>query len=329
MALTVLKFGGSSLAGRERLIHAAETIRERHGRGEDVIAVVSARGDLTDRLLREARELTETMPLRERDLLISTGEQIAAAEVSAVLNLIGCPATALTGWQAGIRTDDRFGDARVLGVAETRLRAELAAGRTAVVTGFQGMTDNGEITTLGRGGSDTTAVALAVFLHADECRILTDVDGVYTADPRIVPNARKLNRISCADMLELARLGARVLHSRSAELALAHGPTFEIASSLHGEPGTKIVPEEGNGLSGVAVMPWDSGSAVSLVGTDCEEAESAFREALTPFAPHRIVRSERSLTALLADPDAQAAACCLHRRFFEKQGFSKKKPLTE
>lgn len=317
MALTVLKFGGSSLAGRDGMLRAAETVRRVRSGGAEVIAVVSARGKLTDGLLREAETLAAKLPPRERDFLLAAGEQIAAAELAAVLNESGCPASALTGWQAGIRTDDGFGDARVLGVDGTRIRDLLREGRAAVVTGFQGVTADGEITTLGRGGSDTTAVALAVFLGADECRILTDVDGVFTADPRTVPNARKLDSIDCADMLALAKLGARVLHSRSVELALAHGLRFEVASSLHDAPGTAITPDGKGGLAGITVMPWDSGSAVSLVGADCAAAESAFRETLAPFVPHRVIRGTRSLTAILADPDASHAASRLHRRFFE------------
>lgn len=244
MSLIVMKFGGSSLEGADRLRHAAQRIADCYHNGNDVIAVLSARGDTTDLLVEEAGKIARDPPKRETDLLLSVGEQISVAHMAMQLAELGCPAIGFTGWQAGIRTDGRFGDATIQCVTGGRLRRALSERNVVLVAGFQGISDAGDITTLGRGGSDTTAVALAVWMRADACYIYTDVDGVYTADPRVCPEARKLDFISYGDMLEMARHGAKVLHSRCVELARDHGLQFEVRSSFSDAPGTRIGADE-------------------------------------------------------------------------------------
>ncbi len=234
---TVVKFGGSSLADRDRVTRAAQRIRDLQQAGQQVIAVVSAQGHTTDRLLAETEDLVPSR--RELDAYLAVGEQLSAGCMAMTLEGLGVPAVSLTGWQAGIRTDGVHGDARVLGLEGDRILRELAAGRVAVVTGFQGLGPNGDITTLGRGGSDTTAVALAAFLQA-RCLIYTDVDGVYDRDPRKFPDARRFDRLDYDIMLSMARSGAQVLHDRCVELAKAHGVQLRVLSSFREGPGTLV-----------------------------------------------------------------------------------------
>ena len=325
MALLVQKFGGSSLQGAERFRRAAARIAAAYEQGDDVVAVLSARGDTTDRLLAEARTICPDPPRRETDLLLSVGEQIAVAQMAMQLAAMGLPATALTGWQAGVRTDSRFGDARIHHVTGGRIRRALS-GRSIVLTaGFQGISESGDITTLGRGGSDTPAVALAANLGADACRIYTDVDGVYTADPRLLPEARRLEAVSFDDMLELARLGAQVLHSRCVELARAQGYSFEVRSSLAEEaPGTRIVPEAERRFCGVTLrrgvpLPTSgaAGSQVSIVGAACAEQETTVQvlRALDGLELLRLSQQARSISAYLPDGEALEAARRLHYLF--------------
>ena len=320
MALIVLKFGGSSLAGA-RLFAAAEKIAAARLAGDDVIAVLSARGNTTDRLLEEARTLCADPPPRELDLLLSTGEQVSAAHMAMALSGRGCPAVALTGWQAGIRTDGCFGNAQVHHVTGNRIRRALAAGNAVLVTGFQGISEEGDITTLGRGGSDTTAVALAAFLQADACKIYTDVDGVYTADPHELPEAHKLSAVSYADMLEMAEQGARVLHSRCVSLAQTHGLTFEVCSAFEPLPGTRITAEEARRFCGVAIrrgirLPRQTqpAAAVSLIGAGCAEEETAIQvlRAMAKLTLLQIARRERSITVYVPETEAVDAARALH-----------------
>ena len=240
MGLIVQKFGGTSVADRICLYNVANMIARRIKEGHQVITVVSAQGDSTDLLVNKAAELAEKPNLRELDALLSVGEQITASLLAVVLNELGVLAVSLNGGQAGIYTDDNFGDAAILRIDTERIKTYLSKGYAVVVTGFQGCDNKGNITTLGRGGSDTTAVALAAFLNADECRIYKDVDGIYTADPRVDPNAKKLKHLSYDEMLALCRKGCGVLQQRSVELAKEYGVILNILSSFHRLEGTTI-----------------------------------------------------------------------------------------
>ena len=238
--LTVQKFGGTSVADDARIRHAAEIAARTYDDGDDVVVVVSAQGDTTDLLLEKAAKLCAAPGPRELDMLLSTGEQVSAALMAMCLEEMGYPAVSLTGWQAGVETTAVHGDARILRVDAGRLLRELYRGRIVVVAGFQGLSANGEITTLGRGGSDTTAVALAAALQAHRCQIFTDVDGVYTADPRKFPRAQKLGEISYDKMLAMARDGVQVLHDRCVELAKEHGIVLEVRSAFTDAEGTLV-----------------------------------------------------------------------------------------
>jgi len=254
MALIVEKFGGSSVSNSERVKHVANIAAADYKRGDQVVMVVSAQGDTTDLLLKKAAEISSKASKRELDALMATGEQASAALMVIALEKLGCPAVSLCGWQVGIETDSTYGNARIQEVGTARLKAELAAGRIPVVAGFQGINYRNDITTIGRGGSDTTAVALAAALNADACKIYTDVDGVYSADPRDVKTAVKLYEIDYDEMLELATLGAKVLHNRAVEMAKRHGVKLEVLSSFQNHPGTKVreVTMEQKSISSVA-----------------------------------------------------------------------------
>ncbi|MBQ6431996.1 MAG: aspartate kinase [Oscillospiraceae bacterium] len=240
MARYVLKFGGSSLADPKKLYAAARKLAALHRDGHEVIGVLSAQGGATDALLAKARQIDPDCAGRELDALLATGEQTSVCLCAMALRRLNVPAVSLSGWQAGIYTEDRFNDARVLGLNNDRVARELAAGNVVLVTGFQGVDDSGDVTTLGRGGSDTTAVALAAFLRADFCKIYTDVDGVYSADPRTHPDAVKYDKISYDDMMTLARSGAKVLHDRCVELAKQYQVPIEVLSSTADVPGTIV-----------------------------------------------------------------------------------------
>ena len=238
--LIVQKFGGTSLEGRERIFAAARIITQAAKRGSRVVAVVSAQGQTTDDMIAQAISIHPRVTAREMDAYLSTGEQVSAGLLAMAIQAMGYPVVSLTGWQAGIHTDGTHGNARILGLGNDRILQELDRDKIVLVAGFQGVNQAGDITTLGRGGSDTTAVALAVFLHADLCQIYTDVDGIYTADPRYVKGARKLEEITFDEMLELASLGAQVLHNRSVELAKKYQVNLEVLSSFERKPGTKV-----------------------------------------------------------------------------------------
>ena len=238
--LIVQKFGGSSLADIERLRRAAEICRQARCREHDVVLVVSAMGDTTDRLVDMAQRISPRPSRRELDALMSTGEQQSAALMAITLESLGIKAQSLTGWQAGILTEDKQGGADIRMVAPGRIQAALSRGLVPVVAGFQGFSSQGEISTLGRGGSDTTAVALAAALEADSCRIYTDVDGIYTADPRLIGSAVKLERIDFRDMLSLARSGSQVLHSKSVELALANEMDIQLLPAFQEGKGSLV-----------------------------------------------------------------------------------------
>ncbi|HIR85307.1 MAG TPA: aspartate kinase [Candidatus Galloscillospira excrementavium] len=240
MGLIVQKFGGSSVADADKIRNVACIITETYRRGHSVVAVLSAQGDTTDDLIEKAREINPNASKREMDMLLSTGEQISCSLCAMAIEAMGYPVISLTGWQAGVRTNSTYSNARISRIDTERLLAELDKKCIVIVTGFQGINKYDDITTLGRGGSDTSAVALAAALHADLCQIYTDVDGVYTADPRRVKGARKLEEITFDEMLELATLGAQVLHNRSVEMAKRYNVNLEVISSFSGNPGTKV-----------------------------------------------------------------------------------------
>lgn len=238
--LIVQKFGGSSLAGPERLRRAAGICLNARDKGNAVVAVVSAMGSTTDELEELAMKICAAPPAREMDALMTTGEQQSAALMAITLEGLGARARSLTGWQAGIFTDRKHGDSRIGVIAPGRIKAALAEGVIPVVSGYQGVSSTGDITALGRGGSDTTAAALAAALGAESCEIYTDVDGIYTADPRLVAGARRLERIDYRDMLRLARAGSQVLHPRSVELALLERVELRVKSSFADGEGTLV-----------------------------------------------------------------------------------------
>ena len=238
--LIVQKYGGTSLGDTVRLRSAARRIAGLAQQGAQVVAVVSAQGDTTDSMIHKAAEVNRRGSVREMDAYLAAGEQMAAGLMAMSVGALGCPAVSLTGWQAGIRTDLTYGNARIVHVDTARIRDELAQGNVAVVAGFQGIGANGDITTLGRGGSDTTAVALAAYLKADRCQIFTDVDGVYDRDPRRYEDAVRFGKISYEKMMRLIENGAQVLHDRSVEMARTHGIAVEVLSAFTGEPGTIV-----------------------------------------------------------------------------------------
>ena len=255
MALIVKKFGGSSVADAKKIQNVCNVIAKTYDEGNDVVVVLSAQGDTTDDLIEKAEEINPNASKREMDMLLSTGEQISISLAAMCLEKMGYPAVSLTGWQVGMQTSSDYSNARIRKVEGSRIRKELDKHRIVLVAGFQGINRYGDVTTLGRGGSDTSAVALAVALKADLCQIYTDVDGVYTTDPRLVPTAQKLDEITYDEMLELASLGAQVLHNRSVELAKHYGIELEVLSSFSGNPGTIVkeaVKVEKTYISGVA-----------------------------------------------------------------------------
>jgi aspartate kinase len=273
MPLIVQKYGGTSVGTADRIRDVvAARIAARAKQGDKLVVVVSAMGDTTDELIALARQMAKHPPARELDLLLSTGEIVSAALVSMALNEMGCESVALSGAQAGIRTDRRHGRAIIAGLEPKRIRHELDAGRVVVVAGFQGITDEMEITTLGRGASDTTAVALAASLEAERAEIYTDVEGVYTADPRLVAKARKLTEISYEEMLELASFGARVMHSRAVELGAIYGVPIYVASSFSEAPGTLI-----HGQTAEGGTPMEERNKVMGIAQDTDVARITIR----------------------------------------------------
>ena len=240
MSLIVQKFGGSSVANAERVMNVARIVTDTYKAGNDVVVVVSAQGDTTDDLIEKANEINPKAKNRELDQLLCAGEQISISLLAMAIESLGFPVISLLGWQAGFNTNSVYGSARIKNIKPNRLHAELARHNIVVVAGFQGINRYDDLTTLGRGGSDTSAVAIAAALHADKCQIFTDVEGVYTADPRKVDNARKLKEITYDEMLELATLGAQVLNNRSVEMAKKYSVELEVLSSLNPIPGTIV-----------------------------------------------------------------------------------------
>ncbi|WP_312635667.1 aspartate kinase [Oscillibacter sp.] len=267
MSLIVQKFGGSSVKNAERIRHVAEIIERTYQAGNDVIVVLSAQGDTTDDLIERAQEINPRASNREMDMLLSVGEQISISLCAMELERRGLRCVSLAGWQAGVQTSAVYGEARIKRIDAERIQSELDQRRIVLVAGFQGIDRAGNITTLGRGGSDTSAVALAATFHASLCQIFTDVDGVYTTDPRVVPNARKLSEITYDEMLELASQGAQVLHNRSVELAKKFHVNLQVVSSLEDKPGTTIKEVTKVEKTNIAGVVKDSSIArIALVG---------------------------------------------------------------
>lgn len=269
--LIVKKFGGSSVADKERIFHVAERCAKDYRKGHQLIVVLSAMGKTTDELIAKAHEIDPNPPKRELDMLLTTGEQVSVALMAMAFHVLGIPAVSLNAAQVAMHTTSVYGAAKLKRIDSERIHHELDNRRVVIITGFQGMNKYEDLTTLGRGGSDTTAVALAAALHADACEIYTDVDGVYTADPRVVPNAVKLNEVSYDEMLEMASLGAKVLHNRSVEMAKKYGVQLVVLSSLTDAPGT-VVKENAKVermlISGVAA---DKNTArISVIGVKNE-----------------------------------------------------------
>lgn len=254
--LIVKKFGGSSVADQERIYHVAKRCMEDYRQGNDVVVVLSAMGKTTDKLIELAKQMNPNPPKRELDMLLATGEQTSVACMAMAMGAMGVPCVSLNAFQVAMHTTSAYGNARLKRIDSQRIRHELDSRKIVIVTGFQGVNKYDDLTTLGRGGSDTTAVSLAAALKADACEIYTDVEGIYTADPRVVPHARKLKEITYDEMLELATLGAKVLHNRSVEVAKKYGVQLVVRSSLNMAEGTIVKEEvdvESMLISGVAV----------------------------------------------------------------------------
>ena len=281
MALVVQKFGGTSVADATKIKAAASKAIARHLAGDRVVVVVSAMGHQTDQLVELAGQITSRPSGREMDMLLSTGEQVSVALFAMAVHAAGHEAVSLTGSQIGIRTDSRHGKARIKSISTDQLRMQLDGGAIVIAAGFQGIDQNGNITTLGRGGSDTTAVALAAVLGADLCEIFTDVDGIYTTDPRILSDARRLSSIAYDEMLELASLGAGVMHPRSIEFAKKFGVPVMVRSSFNNVPGTMILPADRakpRPASGVALAKDEARITVESVPDQPGSSRSLFSE---------------------------------------------------
>ncbi len=317
MSLIVQKFGGSSVRDRERLLCAMKIVKHTWEQGDDVAVVLSAQGDTTDALLERAREIAEEPSPRELDALLATGETASAALGALALASLGVPAVSLSGWQVPIGTDGTHGAANVRSVGAERIRRELAQRRVVLVAGFQGVDAAGDVTTLGRGGSDTSAVALAAFLGAERCIIYTDVDGVFTTDPRVCPTARRLAAVSCDQMLRLAANGAQVLHDRSVALAARHGVTIEVRSCGEGSVGTLVVPRAENGeITGVTRSRRGEVTRVTAIGRALPSLAALHAAVSALEAEHITVlgieEGEQRVMLLVERSDEDAALCAVH-----------------
>ena len=319
MSLIVQKFGGSSVRDTEHLLRMAHIARERRAEGNDVVVVLSAQGDTTDTLLKKALELTPSPDGREMDALLASGEQVSAALGALALQTLGVDAVSLSAWQVPIETDGAHGDAQIEMIDTARIRRELDAGRVAVVTGFQGVDENGDVTTLGRGGSDTSAVALAAALKADELVIYTDVDGIFSSDPRICKDAVRREVISYDDMLLLAQKGAQVLHDRSVALAQAGGVPITVRSCREGGNGSVVCEtDEDAGVVGVTQKKSDRSrlAAITAVGGALPSIEkekiavtALERAEITVFA---VAAGERFMSFYVLRDDAERALQLVH-----------------
>ena len=324
MSLIVQKFGGSSVRDTERLLRMAHIAKERRDEGCDVVVVLSAQGDTTDTLLEKAHELTHSPDKRELDALLASGEQVSAALGAMALKTLGTDAVSLGAWQLPVRTDGVHGDAQIDSVGTERIRRELEKGRIVVVTGFQGLDEKGDITTLGRGGSDTSAVALAAALHADELIIYTDVDGIYSADPRLCPDALRRERISYDDMLLLAQKGAQVLHERSVALAQQYAVPIAVRSCGEKSAGS-LVCEAGEESPVTGVTQQKSGrsplASISAVGRALPD--SAYKKKVVSALEGggvrvcAVVTGERLMSVFVPREDAERALRLAHSALIE------------
>jgi aspartate kinase len=324
--LIVQKYGGSSVADAAKIARVAADIAETYRAGNEVVAVLSAQGDTTDELLARAHEINPSPSGRELDMLLSVGEQISVALMAMQLEKMRLPAVSLTGWQIGLRTNAEFGAARIESVSAARIRSELERNRIVLVCGFQGVDGAADITTLGRGGSDTSAVAVAAALGADKCQICTDVEGVYTADPRKIPNAKKLDAIPYDEMLVYASLGNRVLHDRSVELAKRRHVELEVRSSFTRTPGTRVAAAVRRAdrppVCGVArSLPDGDAALVSVVGAGLPDDPGIAGRVFEALAARQIDILKVSsgalhLSVLVAAAEADAAVAAVHAAFF-------------
>ena len=316
--LIVQKFGGSSIADGDRLRRAAGICMRQRQNGNEVVVVVSAMGDTTDLLADRARVLGAKPSPREMDALITTGEQQSAALLVMTMESLGIPAVSLAGWQAGIYTDCRYGDSDIRLIAPVRIREALSRGRVPVVTGFQGVCAAGDMTSLGRGGSDTTAVALAAALESDCCEIYTDVDGIYTADPRLIPDAVKLDAIDYRDMLALAEAGSQVLHAKSVELAMANSVVIHLLSSFNDAPGSQVrALRDGSRADFAGITRSRTSGEISLAGKAADAA--ALSRAVLLLAAEGIEVLSGSvgdgrISVLVGEAEQPRAMQLLHRK---------------
>lgn len=324
MSLYVQKFGGSSVADAEKLLHVAHIIKNTYEKGQRVIVVLSAQGDTTDRLLHAACEVNETPSKRELDALLVTGEQASVALCALALHRLGVPAVSLCAWQAGIVAEGAHGEANVANIEHERIECELRAGRVVLIAGFQGVDEAGDLTTFGRGGSDLSAVALAAAFHADLCQIYTDVDGVYTTDPRICPTARRIERISFDDMLLLARYGAQVLHDKSVALARKCGVTLEVRSCEADSVGSIVCAEEcGAGVTGVTRQKGEGLRLIPVTAVGCALPSSgAIRAAVASLERENITicaltEGEAHFSVYVSAQNADRALCIVHDALFD------------
>jgi len=324
MKIIVIKFGGSSLADPGKIRRAAAMVLAARRGGQSPVAVVSAPADSTDDLLKlAALSGGQKIPARESDALLAAGEQISAALVAMAIEAEGGRAVSLTGFQAGLRTDDKFSSAAVTSVDAARMRRELKAGRIPVVAGFQGISGKGDITTFGRGGSDLSAVVIAHALGASVCEFRTDVKGIYTAHPAIVPDARKIKNISYAEVIALAELGTEVRQLRAVRYAARHGLALHLRSSFHDEPGTLVTRDGGpEGITCLSIEKSGPAARVALIGrglakTDLEAALAAARAA--GLSPEKALRTKGKIVLSVAAADGENLLKILHRAFISSK----------
>ncbi|MBL1264129.1 aspartate kinase [Candidatus Methylomicrobium oryzae] len=327
MALYVFKFGGTSVGSVERIKAVAEKVKKAHDQGDQIVVVVSAMSGETNRLIGLAKDIQAQPNARELDMLVSTGEQVTVALLAMALEEIGCPAFSFTGSQVRILTDSSHTKARIRNIDDSRMRVQLNEGKVVVVAGFQGVDENDNITTLGRGGSDTTAVALAAALKADECLIYTDVDGVYTTDPRIEPKARRLDRITFEEMLEMASLGSKVLQIRSVEFAGKYNVPLRVLSSFTEGSGTLITYEETQMesalISGIAF----NRDEAKLTITGVPDKPGVASKILGPIADANI--EVDMIVQNIAEDETTDFTFTVHRNDFERAKASLEKTCTE
>jgi len=327
MALYVYKFGGTSVGSTERIQAVAEKVKVSHDAGNQLVVVVSAMSGETNRLIAGAKDIQSQPSARELDVLVSTGEQVTIALLAMALEEINCPARSYTGNQVKILTDDSYTKARILSIDEANMRKDLAEGKVVVVAGFQGVDENGNITTLGRGGSDTTGVALAAALKADECHIYTDVDGVYTTDPRVEPKARRLDKITFEEMLEMASLGSKVLQIRSVEFAGKYNVPLRVLSSFKEGAGTLITYEESGMesalISGIAFNRDEAKLTINGV----PDKPGVASKILGPIAEANI--EVDMIVQNIADDDTTDFTFTVHRNDYQKAKTILEKTCTE